>query len=1091
MFNLRNISRTINTGFSQLNTITSNVNSFSANLNTAVNGSLSGATSQLSQFTGGLQSPISNLTSQVNNLTGQLQTQANYLIPNFNNISASLQSPVSQLRQQLNGVTQGLSGSLDQALGGITGQFNQALGGLSTDLTNQLNNVTGNLNSAFAQFGNANQLMQPLNANLSGFGNELSSITDQLSAISGSANTNFNQFLSGAQNKLTGVLNSGVTNAVNSLTGQLLNPLENISGVLQSRISNFESTINNVVGVLNENAQGILTNIEGFLDNPLGAFFGENGFTGFEQFLSNITNIGIAGGNGVSPGSSNSQRQPNLLRDYNTYNYIITLGILGVDEYNSPSTYRNRGGFTRIILKSGGGSLDIRQQVFEEGGDHAEYFIEDLFIDAVITPNENTGTAAGTTVSFKVIEPYSMGNFIQAIILAAKEKGYRNYVDAPFCLKIEFTGWDENERALTNQVPPKFIPIKFTKIDFNVGQGGSVYQVEAVPMSETGLEDTIANVKTTISANGSFVNELLLTSNNSVTQAYNDHIAGLEDTNILASHDRILIVFPKNNRSVLEFVETGNGPTDVVTGQEQLNIDRGALDDGLRGTSGSSLNPDDPDTIPTNEAPTERVRPKGEVFRRLEAWATDIENMNEIGLSRIIEDPNAAGDQVQTDQADSHSSTLDVHPRGTVENSVSETSRNLNNAQNENILRLIDRVVLSSQWAREKATEETGPTGVRNWFKVETRVFLETDPDAEVRNGRPPRYYVYEVLPYFPDEAKFLANNQRPRGTLALMAAAVKEYNYIYTGKNEDILDFDINFNNAFMQTALSDFGNNNGGIASTLSDSVRAHFQPASAVRTDRGSGGTNETGGSHQMASNLNTEGAALRTGDVRQQVAHMVHQRMLYQSVDMVTAEMKIWGDPYFIPQITGNWAPIPTSNPMVGADGSMNYGTHEVMIVLNFQNPIDQQKTGPYYDFPQIVRGFSGLFTVRAVENHFNEGKFTQVLKLIRRFGQDDPETNNPPFIELAAGQIRERLTGNTVSDRATALSATGNNPNVGYGAGQVDPGLAAAAALQRARQQRDQIEEEAAAGLDPFGGPGAPIPGVNTPPVINVDRTGPQ
>lgn len=1142
MFNLGNISKTISSGFTQLSTVAPNVSNFTSGLNTAVNSNLSGVTSQLNSFTGGLQSNLTSSLSQVNNITGQFQNQINYLVPNFSNISGALASPVSALKGQLNNVTQGLSGSLDQALGGITGQFDQALGGLtgqlnqavgglsneltqsiggiSGQLSSQLNNVTGNLNNALDAFGGAGSLIQPLNQNLGSLTSQLDafggigdSITDQIGAISGSLQNDFNSFLTGGSEKLTNVLNSGVGNALGDIQNQLdaFGGLgANIQGVLDANISNFEATANNVISVLNSNVTSILDNIADFAANPLSAFFGENGFTGLEGFLDQALS-GIGGqGSGTS---GNSQRQPNLLRDFNTYNYIITLGILGVDEYNNPSTYRSRGGFTKILLKSGGGELGIRQQVFEEGNDHAEYFIEDLFIDAVISPNENTGTAQGTTVSFKVIEPYSMGNFIQAIIAAAAEKTYKNYVDAPFCLKIEFTGWDENDNALTNQVPPKFIPIKFTKIDFNVGAGGSIYEIEAVPMNETGLEDTIANIRTTIQANGSFVNEMLLTSNNSVTQSYNDHIAQLEDTGVLASHDRILIVFPKNNRAVLEAVEQGNGPTDTVTGVEQLNIDKGGPDDGLRGNSGTAKQPDDPDTVPTNESAPERVRPKGQVFQRLEAWATNTLNMNEIGLSRLVEDPNAAGDMVQTDQADSHDSTTDVHNRGTVENNVSETSRTIDNQQGESILRLIDRVVLSSQWAREKVDEETGPTGVRNWFKVETRTFLESDPQAEIKNGRPPRYYVYEVLPYFPDEAKFLSNNSRPRGTLALMAAALKEYNYIYTGKNEDILDFDINFNNAFMQTALSDFGSNNGGIASTISDSVRAHFQKAGSTRTDRGQGGTNETGGSINMSANIPTEGPALQSGDIRQQIAHMFHQRLLYQTVDMVTAEMKIWGDPYFIPQINGNWAPVPTANPMVGQDGSMNYGTHEVFVVVNFQNPIDQQKTGPYYDFPQIVRGFSGLFSVRAVENHFNEGKFTQVLKLIRRFGQDDEETPNNKFaVETAATQIREQLTGDPVSDRALALSATGNDPNVGYsqnGVNQVDPSLAAAAALAKARQQQAQIAAEAAVGIDAFGGTGAaisgvdttnldafggsgrPIAGVNTPPAFNPGQSGPQ
>lgn len=1090
MFNLGNISKAINTGFSQINTVSSRVNSFTSNLNTAVNSNLNGVTSQISRFNNALQSPIPDISSRVNSITGQLPNSSNYTIPNvdaFGNFSTALQSPLNSFKSELNGVTQGLNGSLDQALGGIQGQFNSALNDATGDISAKLNNVTGNLSDAFSQFGSANRLIQPLNENLGSltqqldaFGGIGDNISDQINAISGSLNTDFNKALSGVNDKFNNVLGGGSPFNLNladnlNLPGQFGDAFS----TLQSGISNIEATANNIINVLNENSQEIISAVTGALSNPLGALFG-GGLTGFESFLNASSGIGGSGGSG-----GNSQRQLNLLRDYNTYNYIITLGILGVDEYNSPSTYRNRGGFTRIILKSGGGNLGIRQQVFEEGSDHAEYFIEDLFIDATITPNQNTGTAQGTTVSFRVIEPYSMGNFIQAIIASSAEKGYQNYVDAPFCLKIEFTGWDENDKPLLNQVPPKFIPIKFTKVNFNVSAGGSTYEVEAVPMSETGLEDTIANVKTTINSNGSFVHQMLLTSTNSVTQAYNSHISGLEDTEILASHDRILIVFPADNKKVLDAVERGEGGEDQITGQRQLAIDRASVDDGTR----AELTPDDEDTIPTNEAATERVVPKGRIFRRLEAWASEVSNMNDIGLSAIVEDPNAAGDQVQTDQLDSHNSTTDVQDRSTVENSVSETSRTLISNQSENILRLIDRVVLSSQWAREKATEETGPTGVRDWYKVETRVFLESDPAAEIKNGRPPRYYIYEVLPYFPDEAKFLANNQRPNGTLALMAAAAKEYNYIYTGKNEDILDFDINFNNAFMQTALSDFGANSGGIAATLSDSVRAHFQPAGVKRTNRNAGGTNETGGSTQMAPNLPSEGSSARTGDVRQQIAHMVHQRMLYQSIDMVTAELKIWGDPYFIPQITGNWAPDPTANPMVGADGSMNYGTHEVFIVLNFQNPIDQQKNGPYYDFPQIVRGFSGLFSVRAVENHFNDGKFTQVLKLIRRFGQDDEPTVNPPHIELAAEQIREKLTGNTVSDNATALSATGNLPGVGFGEGQVDPRLAAAAALQRAKQQQQQIDAEAQVGLDAFGGTGSNVTGASAERGVGLDAFG--
>lgn len=44
-----------------------------------------------------------------------------------------------------------------------------------------------------------------------------------------------------------------------------------------------------------------------------------------------------------------------------------------------------------------------------------------------------------------------------------------------------------------------------------------------------------------------------------------------------------------------------------------------------------------------------------------------------------------------------------------------------------------------------------------------------------------------------------------------------------------------------------------------------------------------------------------------------------------------------------------------------------------------------------EFPQVVPGFSGLFQIWAVTNRFSSGKFTQLIKLIRRKGQDDEET----------------------------------------------------------------------------------------------------
>jgi hypothetical protein len=117
-------------------------------------------------------------------------------------------------------------------------------------------------------------------------------------------------------------------------------------------------------------------------------------------------------------------------------------------------------------------------------------------------------------------------------------------------------------------------------------------------------------------------------------------------------------------------------------------------------------------------------------------------------------------------------------------------------------------------------------------------------------------------------------------------------------------------------------------------------------------------------------------------------------------MVSAEMEIMGDPYYVPQQTGNYVADIADKPAINNDGTMNYQDGPVYCIVNFRTPFDYQVTGATMEFPQIVPGFSGLFQVRAVTNKFSQGKFTQTLKMIRRKGQDDKATTgNSKFLSI--------------------------------------------------------------------------------------------
>jgi len=106
----------------------------------------------------------------------------------------------------------------------------------------------------------------------------------------------------------------------------------------------------------------------------------------------------------------------------------------------------------------------------------------------------------------------------------------------------------------------------------------------------------------------------------------------------------------------------------------------------------------------------------------------------------------------------------------------------------------------------------------------------------------------------------------------------------------------------------------------------------------------------------------------------------------------ASITIWGDPYFIADSgMGNYSA--ESSPVsinITADGTMDYERSEVDVLVNFKSPIDFLEDGKY-NFSsggeeQLVPSFSGLYRVNMVTHRFNEGIFTQELKLIRRKNQ---------------------------------------------------------------------------------------------------------
>ena len=831
-----------------------------------------------------------------------------------------------------------------------------------------------------------------------------SAAISQISAITGlSAPKVSASLLSGA---IGAAIGGSKGAAIGALGGALLGGggLKSIFGEIQTKLDGIIGNAPELLGITND----ALKIIEKGAADLRGVTGEEHGLV-IDQYNQQAEKESVYAGtvdkSYVNPHEgvdTSASRVPNPLRNHNGVNYKLTLGILSAEEYNNPELYRSAEGFKNYVIQSSGGNLDKRYQVFDEHAGnvagnvhqdgsqtHAEYYIDDIDLEAVVAPNPKTRITSGTSLAFTVVEPYSMGNFVQALIGSAFEAGYDSYAQAPFCLKIDFAGWNE-DGGMTG-VPanfierPMFIPIQIINMDFKVSGSGSSYNVSAIPMSETGLADNINQTKTSVTATGLFVHEVLETNDLSITGAVNSHIEGLEEAGALAPYDRYIIAFPKDRDTIQNALasKTITETAFTTSPQEQEEQRRGAIG----GNSMLNL---------SYEKKVITIKQSSSMYAVLKTLAEDTTQMNSIGTATLNEDTNAPGRTAAASQSGSY----DEYGRvDTTSEAIqpADKAREFQFNQGEQITNIIEKIVLQSRFCIENSTKGARD-GLNKWFRIETQVYLDENALTDNTMGRRPKVYVFSVIEYEVPENITMSGNQRAENLQGLKKSAAKEYNYIYTGKNEDVLAFDINFNNAYMMSAHADLGMTPAPARDVDVKKTATDNTPSGAGFTAGDAETMDDAAGGSQLV-NSSAVHTATSSDDIRIRIAEMFHDKITTMNVDMVSAEMEIMGDPYFIPQESGNYVAA-LKAPNMTVDGTMPYQQGPVFVNVNFRTPFDYQVSGATMELPQIVTGFSGLFQVISVINRFASGKFTQNIKMIRMKGQDDEATSskNKMFIQ---------------------------------------------------------------------------------------------
>jgi len=501
----------------------------------------------------------------------------------------------------------------------------------------------------------------------------------------------------------------------------------------------------------------------------------------------------------------------NKLGKFASYNYRFTFGPLTNDEVNYPdSTYRKNGP-SIVILRSGGtGDNQVQHLYDKQRGSRTEYFIDNVEINCLIAPNPKTRQTNATGISFTVIEPYSMGMFLQTLQVAAMQAGHPNYLEAPYLLQVDFVGWDDNGNPTTIPQTKRMFPLKLSNTSFNVSEQGSTYSVDAIPWHEQAFSDEIQSIKTDLDLEGETLLEMLQTGPTSLATQLNTREVEKESAKNKSTGDQFVVLFPTSRSTADEGVagqtennagattQSGQGETRDLTDAQKK-----ALYYSLTGIQHSSIPADFDTELNKILGLVVKRSALGETVRE---FAENEENVNDLGKSKIAKSYLDTGKTyfgkpgfVEDEE------NPGVFKRGNI--TISNEAKKIQFPKGTKVQDIIEELVLLSEYGRNFITETPDANGMKKWFKIETDVYNVDDPKNIQQTGASPKVFVYRVVPYKVQSSKIAAPTEVPPGYKNLKKQALKEYNYIYTGKNDDIINFDIQINSAFFTAIMSDFG--------------------------------------------------------------------------------------------------------------------------------------------------------------------------------------------------------------------------------------------------------------------------------------------
>ena len=277
--------------------------------------------------------------------------------------------------------------------------------------------------------------------------------------------------------------------------------------------------------------------------SAVGSGFGRSITAGMQNAINTATGGAMGQTSGYNAAKYASARK-NPLNAYASFNNLFTLACITTSQQNKGGPF-TPGNLNNVVCRTQGDWYPGTKHVKTEFGQY-DYIIDDLIVASLPSMNKATGAAFATKITFKVTEPYSLGLFFLALQEGAKASGYNNFREAPYLLVIEFAGYYDDKKPHIDPNLTRYIPMRFLSIKLKAGQGGSMYECEAIPYNENAFLAPFAHSTEDVILSGSVVKELLAGSGEkSLKGALQKQAQNLKkDGQIASGTDTIDIHFP-------------------------------------------------------------------------------------------------------------------------------------------------------------------------------------------------------------------------------------------------------------------------------------------------------------------------------------------------------------------------------------------------------------------------------------------------------------------------------------------------------------------------------------------------------------------